>query len=591
MKYRNRIIIWFFMLLGLGACSTIEPVADQAQNTTEVKAKEVAQKRQAAHDNASLEKSKKDKEPVEQTLTADLLYELLVANIALEQGELTVATSSMARAAQLSESASLYSRAVRMAVHSKDYAQAHTLGETWLKIDQSDPLAYIITALAASLDDDNEAAYDLLEIFIARKKTKINEYFELIGDVFLRHAHGEKVVAMMDKLAQAHPKQIAAWTVVAGLAQKEQDTKTMLSALDKVLVIDSANQVAAGYKLLALTKMPDKLAKFVDDFMRQNPDAHQFALQYVRLLLQQKNNDLALARLLTLAKRDSNNAEALSLIAALYQEKNNNIKAVKYYRLRLKATPEDDQTRIFLANALQNLKRYEQARVELKKVKSSEYRLVAQRQMAQVIELDDGVDAGLAYLDGLQGASQEESIQLILDRELMLKRAQRVEAALIFITKSMQLYPNNATLRYHRALIHIEQNALAAHEADMRVLLEYEPDNAHYNNTLGYSLLTLTGRLDEAGDMINKAYDAMPKDAYILDSKGWLEYKKGSAQVALKHLLEAFEIDQDAEIAAHIGEIYWVEGEQEKARQFWLKGEEIEPDNKSLMKTKIKFLP
>ena len=125
----------------------------------------------------------------------------------------------------------------------------------------------------------------------------------------------------------------------------------------------------------------------------------------------------------------------------------------------------------------------------------------------------------------------------------------------------------------------------------MRLLLEAEPDNPHYNNTLGYTLLISDGqRLKEAGQLINRAHELKPDDPYILDSKGWLEFKLGHFELALEYLLQAFAIDRDAEIAAHIGEVYWKMDQPEKAREFWLEGDKIDPDNKSLKAVKERYL-
>ena len=85
-------------------------------------------------------------------------------------------------------------------------------------------------------------------------------------------------------------------------------------------------------------------------------------------------------------------------------------------------------------------------------------------------------------------------------------------------------------------------------------------------------------------------FELLPDDPYILDSKGWLEFKKGHFSLAIQFLLKAFEIDQDAEIAAHIGEVYWAQGDHEKAKQVWINADKIDASNKALIETKARFL-
>ena len=48
---------------------------------------------------------------------------------------------------------------------------------------------------------------------------------------------------------------------------------------------------------------------------------------------------------------------------------------------------------------------------------------------------------------------------------------------------------------------------------------------------------------------------------------------------------KVFTRQQDAEIAAHYGEVLWSMGQQDKAREVWRKGHQSEPDNETLVET------
>jgi len=132
--------------------------------------------------------------------------------------------------------------------------------------------------------------------------------------------------------------------------------------------------------------------------------------------------------------------------------------------------------------------------------------------MSMLIEQADGTDAALTYLQTLGVESEDQATQLIIDRELILQRAARTDEAYALINDTLLQNPDNDTLRYHRALILVERDDLLGHEADMQILLANEPENAHYNNTLGYSLLVMSDRLDEASVLINKAHELEAQD-------------------------------------------------------------------------------
>ncbi len=566
------------MFLGLSACSSVEKKAE-LKSSLEVQpptAVTTAPTESASPNEAS-------------GLTADLLYDLLLSGFAFQAGELETASVALSRAARASGDVELNSRAARMALHSKQYAEAAKLGQDWIAQNPKDHLAFIITALAAILDDNSELSLDTLTALLAQDESLLGLRFQQIGEVFLKHADRPAAYLMLEELVSSHSQVPQAWMVLAGLAQRNKDTAKMLLALDKVLALDAENQSAAGYKLAALEANKTAQANFAQDYLLAHPQAHIFHMQYVRLLLRADEDKLALEQVLALLETDAENADAVNIAALLYQGEEDYKNAAMLFKRRLVLTPEDDRSRIYYASALQHLKRYDDAKIILAEIKDKTEVFDGQRQMALVIEQDEGIDGALAFLETVRGHDQAQNVQLIVDKELMLKRAERKQEALKVINEGLVLYDDD-TLRYHRALMTVDMDDLKTHESDMRILLARKPENPHYHNTLGYSLLTMSDRLEEATEFINKAHALKPDDPYILDSKGWLEYKKGDFMAALKLLKQAYAIDQDAEIAAHIGEVHWVNGEQQKARDYWQKGDKIDAKNKSLIEIKARFL-
>ncbi len=524
-------------------------------------------------------------------LTSGLLYELLLSSIAFQRGEIQVASDALIKAAHQTEDPVVVSRAVRMAVHSQNYVQGVELGQRWISLSPQDHQAYIITALAAVMNDQGEVGLKVLQELLAQDSAQINLRFGQLGELFLQHAEGETAQGVLQQLADDHTDVAEAWLVLAGMAQKNQDFPTMNSALDRVLEIEPGSEKAASYKLLALSGAEAEQTAFATDFLETYPGAHGFRMQYAQLLLRREDDTAALEQLLSLLEFDPEHSEAMNLVALLYQAREDYPKAAEYFSLRLEAVPGDDRTRLYLANAYQQLERYDEAKQVLAQVSDETEVFNARRQMALLIEEADGADAGLAYLQTLESGNEAEAVQLVVDRQQMLQRVGRSEEAYTLVNQAMERYPDNQNLRYHRALVAVEQEDFEVHETDMQILLTLEPDNAHYNNTLGYSLLvTDEKRLKEAGRLINRAHELKPNDPYILDSKGWLEYKLGHKELALEYLLKAFEIDRDAEIAAHIGEVYWEMGQREKAREFWLEGDKIDPDNTALKAVKARYL-
>ena len=92
-------------------------------------------------------------------------------------------------------------------------------------------------------------------------------------------------------------------------------------------------------------------------------------------------------------------------------------------------------------------------------------------------------------------------------------------------------------------------------EQDLRKLIQLKPDHAHAYNALGYGLAEHTNRLKEALELIEKAIRLSPNDPYIMDSLGWVHYRLGNLNQGLSYLRQAFGMNPDPEIAAHLGEV------------------------------------
>ncbi len=128
-------------------------------------------------------------------------------------------------------------------------------------------------------------------------------------------------------------------------------------------------------------------------------------------------------------------------------------------------------------------------------------------------------------------------------------------------------------------------------EADLRRVIEMKPDYAHAYNALGYTLADRTDRIDEAYALIEKARTLSPEDPFILDSLGWVQYRRGQLDEALKHLRNAYEARPDPEIAAHLGEVLWKLGRKDEATKVWKTALSDNPDHETLLAVMQKFNP
>ena len=85
--------------------------------------------------------------------------------------------------------------------------------------------------------------------------------------------------------------------------------------------------------------------------------------------------------------------------------------------------------------------------------------------------------------------------------------------------------------------------------------------------------------------MIQKAVDLSPNEPSITDSMGWVEYRLGNKEEAIRLLRSAYQARPDPEIAAHLGEVLWSAGQNEEARRVFRDARSRDAQNDVLRET------
>ena len=86
--------------------------------------------------------------------------------------------------------------------------------------------------------------------------------------------------------------------------------------------------------------------------------------------------------------------------------------------------------------------------------------------------------------------------------------------------------------------------------------IDLNPMHSNAHNFLGYMYATHGKSLDKALGHLNKALSIQPKNGYFLDSLGWIYFKKGESEKALKQLKKALVYTSpDPVLYSHLGDI------------------------------------
>jgi tetratricopeptide (TPR) repeat protein len=127
--------------------------------------------------------------------------------------------------------------------------------------------------------------------------------------------------------------------------------------------------------------------------------------------------------------------------------------------------------------------------------------------------------------------------------------------------------------------------------ADLSKALELEPDNPVVLNYLGYMWIDQGKNIEQGYDYIKQAVLLRPNDGAIVDSLGWVYYKRGKFDVAVRYLEKAVSLMPfDATINMHLGDVYHKLGRTNEARVQWRRALDLGPDTEADKQRLIKLM-
>jgi outer membrane biogenesis lipoprotein LolB len=203
----------------------------------------------------------------------------------------------------------------------------------------------------------------------------------------------------------------------------------------------------------------------------------------------------------------------------------------------------------------------------------------------------DAVKPAISLLNQQTPAQRESTLLQI--QALLAKATDETEALKAFygIVSVLKPEPTNPGLLYTYAMSAEKSGYIDVMEKILREILRKNPNDVNSLNALGYSLADRNQKLPEAFKLISKAHQLSPRDGFILDSLGWVNFRMGKNVLALEQLQQAFNIKPEADIAAHIGEVLWVMNRPAEAEEMWRKGQQLDANNPTLKETLKRLKP
>lgn len=417
----------------------------------------------------------------------------------------------------------------------------------------------------------------------------------------------QKALHIFEEMVKPFSLQTADYHVLySDFALRADQTEVAWNEAFKALDVDAESEDAA-MRILVLSQGPKRAQglKFVKGFLDKYPQSRMLYLSYINELTKDEDFDSAIKAIKKMQSKSPEDFDLLYYQALIHYDAEQWATARKvltqYIDIqvqRQKSLAKDNNSVDSLLTDARKLliaiykveKKYRSALAELNKImpdNASPEQLDPDLLMekAQILAQMGTISAALTVLkNGGEHFPNYQGNFLWLGGNL-LNESGRTDQAIIYYNDALKIQPKNVDIKYALAMLYEKRGEVWPAEMLLREVMKEEPELADAYNALGYIFADRDYNLTEAQSLLNEAVRLEPANPYILDSMGWLQFRLKNYALALEYLEKAFDMKEEAEIAAHLADVYMALGERDRARDMLQVGKRLNANDRVLVET------
>ncbi len=584
------------LMLFLSACSTVNTSETQntlAQQNAETYAA-VQNDSLSEEETARVERLKEENVP-SLYLSGDLLYEILVADLAYKQGEYENAYEGMMDVAKKTRDPRLAKRAAEIAAREKNSYDALKAVRFWHELapNSSEAKKYLMGFLVLE-DRWGELESFLSETLAKADPVERNALMYQYQQFLSNSKDPERAFKMMERLAMPYMHVSETHVALSQMAFSNKDIERAEKEAKEALRLKPDSELAV-LTLAQAQKDPNQSIPTLTEFVKQYPNFREVRISLGRLLIGQNKYDEARAHFeyaLTTQPDDMMTLYSLGLLAVQQEDYQTAEKHLKRYLELAKKTGKDEaesyQAIFLLAQLAEEQKNYKVAKTWLDKISEEDDReawLLAQIKKNQILVKRGYIKKARKNLSTLRAEYPIEEEKIFLAEAQILRSVNLNKEVYNLLKTGSKKLNTSINLLYDYSLAAETMGRYDEMELALRRILEIDSNSHLAYNALGYSLADRNIRLEEAYVLISKALELAPEDPYIIDSMGWVLFRQGKFKEAELMLRRAYELLPEAEVMSHLGEVLWFSGQFDEAKTFFIKAKKTDPQNETFIKT------
>jgi tetratricopeptide (TPR) repeat protein len=519
-----------------------------------------------------------------------VVYTTLVGEVAADREDYVTALGYYLHASKLSKDPKIAERTTEIALRAGSASAALESAGIWADAAVNDPQAQVIAATLYLKFNTAEQAKPYLSRITELSTKEVAEAAITIRsqltDATEYHNFENAANLLMQQKKTANTLFLYAFTQEA-----LEKYPNALTAIDESLALnpESPQLIAMRVQILRDDNKAEDALNFTQQSIKKYPAQEHLKWIYAEQLMDLGKTSEAEKYYNELTKTKDYRADSLVSLAKIAIEKEQLSKAEEYLNSILSEYKNPNAAYYYLGRVAQLQGKTQVAISWFTQVSEGTYFLTAQVQASLLMAKTGEADKALQRLIVLENTFPAQGKYLALAKTQVLLDANQYEHALSMLDKVMASVKNDKDLYYAHGLVASKLGRIDVAENDLNEVLKQNPNHVESLNILAYTLANYTERYSEALEHAKKANELAPNDPFVMDSLGYVYYRMGNYSTAIGYFNKAFAATQDPDIAAHLGEALWNNGQKVQAKQIWHDALQTAPSNHSLQEVVQRF--
>jgi tetratricopeptide (TPR) repeat protein len=518
---------------------------------------------------------------------AEFVYKFLLAELAIQRNDINAAGHLYLDLAKLTKNTGFAQSAAQLGGMVRNGRLALDAAGVWSKLDPKSSDAKKVLAEMYIASGNLSKAKPLVKEILENEKSK-GDGFLYLNNILTRVENKSNALRFIIDIAKPYAKMVEAHFAVAHTAHMAGNITIRdkeLAAIDKLNPNWETSTLFKGS--IQFDEDPMKAIETYQIFIKSNPKSNTVRLELAKALVQTEQYPAAKKHFEKLVNSPLASAEISFTVALLALETGDDIMAEQFLNQSLERKYYNpDQINMYLARIYGQRQKIDKVISYIEKISTGPLFVDSRIFAAQAIRAENGIDQAIEYLDQYKSLDRQEKLKFLQLKTSFLYNDNQFQKAIDLMLSEEEKYSDSAEFYFDFGLLHEKNKDFDAMESKLKKAISLKPDYAIAYNALGYSYADRNVKLDDAKRYIEIALSIEPQNHYILDSMGWVHYRLGNYDIAYEFITKAYSIQEDPEIAAHLGEVLWKQGKENEAISIWQGSLERFPENSILIETK-----